>query len=441
MPILDTFGSQYISNTTENEFGLMSSDDKSKLDEINLDDINYINKGLKDIQDYMIPQFIYGIKIDTTNPNPDTCVEYIDDSIGFIPLKVDTTTGDCSYGSWKNIIEDILGIQPCLVKPDGEVIFKLDPYNYNQTIDGNTIDITSGEFGQVMIRFKHIYYKFSVEERYIKFQISNKQVDHTWIDTAFISEDGIATIKQEMFVSAYEAVQKNNILQSVSNESPVFNLDYTEIESLSEFGVFHMINAARKQFIIFLGYLVTKSIDLEKNIGNGNSNGPILNTGTMNDKGLFYGTNTTTDGVKLFGIENLWGNQLKYMHGIIQKLIYAINHETDSVILEQHIFTKNFYPYDNINDYEDAGPIDSINGYVSNLRFLSTSTYIPGEVKGSTNTYYKSYFHNEPCIDIKDIHRAVYGGNNTYGDKIGSEFLLLGDINSANTSVTTHLIY
>ena len=442
MPIMDNFESQFISDVSDKNNGLMNPLDKLKLDGISLEDINFINNGLQDIKDNMIPQFIYGIKIDPNNSNPDTCVTYTDDAVGFIPLKVNQTTGECNYGSWKDIILNIFGIRPCLVKTNGDVIFQLDPDDYTKTINGDIIDIESGEFGQVMIRFKHIYYKFSVDENKIWFQVSNKRIDHTWIDVAFTTEDGIGTIKDEMYIGAYESILKNNTLQSISNSLPSFKLDYEHIEISSEFGVFHMMNIIRKQFIIFLGYLVTKSINLENNIGIGNIAGPLIKTGSMNTKGLFYGKNNKTEGVKLFGIENLWGNQLKYMHGIIQKLVYVLNDDTGATDPEQHLYIKEFYPYDKIEDFTDTGKINpNISGYISSIKFLSNSIYIPENLNGSTNTYFKSYFQNGESNHANNRLYGIYGGSNIYGDKAGSEFLLLAYLNEEITEATTHIIY
>lgn len=441
MPIMDNFGSQFIDEATQSEHGLMSANDKVKLDNIKLDDIKYIQNGLNEINEYIVPQVIYGIKIDPTNPDPNTSVTYTDNATGFIPLKVNQTTGECDYGSWKDIIDNILGIKPCLVKSDGTVVTYLDPNDYNKTINGNTTDIT-GTLGQVMIRFKHIYYKFSIDGDKIWFQISNKQTDSTWVDTAFATEDGIGTIRDEMFISAYESVQKNNILQSVSNDIPLFKLSYEEIEELSKFGVFNMMNITKKQFIIFLGYLVTKSIDLEGNIGKGNIDSVnLLETGTMNTKGLFYGKSTTDEGVKLFGIENLWGNQLKYMHGIAQKLVYVLQEDGLS-IPEQHIYIKEFYPYNNIEDFDDVGKISpNISGYISSIKFISDSIYLPDTMIGSTSTYFKSYFQNGESLNANHKLYGLYGGSNVYGDKAGSEFLLLAYLDEQYVQATTHIVY
>lgn len=441
MPIMDNFGSQYINEATEASNGLMSSYDKIKLDGISLDDIDFIGDGLEEIKEYMVPQFIYGIKIDPTNPDPNSAVEYTDDAVGFIPLNVDQTTGICNYGSWQNIIENIFGITPCLVKRDGTVLSYLNPNDYSKTTSGISMDIESGIFGQVMIRFKHLYYRFSVDENKIWFQISNKQNDSTWVDSAFAAEDGIGTVRNNMYVAAYESVQENNVLQSISNKLPSFNMSFEKVESLSEFGVFHMMNIVKKQFIIFLGYLVTKSIDLEGNIGNGNVDGELIKTGTMNTAGLFYGKSTKNEGVKMFGIENLWGNQLKTMHGMIQKLIYVLDDE-DISHPEQHLYIKEFYPYNNIDDFDDVGIIEpNRSGFISSIRFVNDSIYIPNELNSSSTTYFKSYYQNGESENADHILYALYGGNNTYGDKAGAEFLLLAYPDKDTVQITTHIVY
>lgn len=442
MPILDNFDSQFINNASENSNGLMSPYDKTKLDTIRLSDIEYIKDGLNTINDYMVPQVIYGIKIDPSNPDPNTSVTYTDNAAGFIPLYVNQTTGKCNYGSWKTIISDFLGIKPCLVKKNGTVISYLNPDNYNQNIDGNNVDIESGEFGQVMVRFKHVYYKFSMDGNKIWFQISNKKSDNTWIDTAFAAEDGIGTPKNEMFVGSYEPSLVNNTLQSLSNKLSPQKLSFEQIESLSEFGVFHMINIAKKQFITFLGYLVTKSIDLESKIGKGNISNSLIKSGTMNDKGLFYGKSTNNEGVKLFGIENLWGNQLKCMHGIVQKILFVLNDETGLTDPEQHIFIKKFYPYNNIEDFDDCGKIiENQAGYISSIKFLNDSIYIPDRLNGSSTTYFKSYFQNGKSESATNKLYGIYGGSNIYKDKVGSEFLLLSPLDEDTIELTTHIVY
>ena len=71
--------------------------------------------------------------------------------------------------------------------------------------------------------------------------------------------------------------------------------------------------------------LIGKSTDTQTIFGNGNiyynkdTTNSLLTTGTMNNKGLFWGSDSTTThtGVKVFGIENYWGNEWRRIRGWI----------------------------------------------------------------------------------------------------------------------------
>lgn len=66
--------------------------------------------------------------------------------------------------------------------------------------------------------------------------------------------------------------------------------------------------------------LMAKSTNSQAKIGTGrvlSSNNNAINTGTMNENGLFWGSNNQTSGVKAFGMENLWGNLLRRAAGLI----------------------------------------------------------------------------------------------------------------------------
>lgn len=50
MPIMDNFNAQIIQNASKYNDGLMSIDDKIKLDNIKLEDIVYIQKTIKELK-------------------------------------------------------------------------------------------------------------------------------------------------------------------------------------------------------------------------------------------------------------------------------------------------------------------------------------------------------------------------------------------------------
>ena len=65
---------------------------------------------------------------------------------------------------------------------------------------------------------------------------------------------------------------------------------------------------------------MTKSLDIQSKYGYGRcsaSNSAAIGQGTMNGKGRFWGDNSQTNGVKVFGMENWWGNLWRRIEGYV----------------------------------------------------------------------------------------------------------------------------
>ena len=67
--------------------------------------------------------------------------------------------------------------------------------------------------------------------------------------------------------------------------------------------------------------LISKSLDTQTAFGKGRSGQTsgaqyMLGTGTMDKKGMFWGSSSNNDGVKVFGMENWWGNQYRRFAGL-----------------------------------------------------------------------------------------------------------------------------
>ena len=70
--------------------------------------------------------------------------------------------------------------------------------------------------------------------------------------------------------------------------------------------------------------LIGKSTNTQTVFGNGNmqsyvsdSNTGVVAAGTLNAMGMFFGYNANNKAVKVFGMENLWGNVWKIENGIV----------------------------------------------------------------------------------------------------------------------------
>ena len=111
----------------------------------------------------------YGVRIQLNNSNPETSVEYINDSAGFTP----SVTSGSSFvdNGWANRWP-FNAIKPCLFK-DGVVVGYLNPNNYAQFEDCSAADITSGTAGDVMVEFPKMYLKISRDASYQYIEIAD----------------------------------------------------------------------------------------------------------------------------------------------------------------------------------------------------------------------------------------------------------------------------
>lgn len=371
---------------TQKMSGLMSSSDKIKLDSINPVEINQAKEDIDTLRSTIIPIKIYTIRIDLNNEDPYQSVTYMDDAIGFEPLYVNQVTGECNYGSWKNIIESVIKPKPCLYR-NSKVVAYLDSNNYARTIYGSGADILNESSGDVMIEFSKVYYKIQKTGNVIDFSIATRKPDDTWITDAFLSDDGLSQTKNYMYYGAYEGwVDSDNKLRSLSNKIPTANLGIYNYRSYANNNgnSYSLISIAKRLYVSLLLMLVTKSRSIKKSIGTGVSDleytgdNRAIKSGTMNTKGLFYGTNTGKDGIKVFGIENFIGNLAECIEGLVR--------------IQGSLYCKLSYPFNDaatgynlIGKYPPEG-----SGWVKSV-IVSNNLLIPSEYDASSSNYFTSY--------------------------------------------------
>lgn len=276
----------------------------------------------------------YTVCVDMSVSDPTSACTYEDDAAGLTPLSV-SSSGTPSYGSWADFVNKVA--KPCLYN-NGTVTY-LNPNNYAQTAAGATADITSGSAGDVMIEFSKKWYKFAISGNYLRFSVADyDRSSDGFITTAFTSEDGNGSAVDAFYYGAYEGFNSSNKIRSLSGKTPTVNISWTN--SLSYCAAtgskYTMEPFIKRMYILGLLMLVTKSRDGQATIGYGRvkSNSSAINTGTMNTKGLFYGRrDVDTEGCKVFGIENFWGNLWNWMAGMV------------TVGSTYSLYIKNYAPY------------------------------------------------------------------------------------------------
>lgn len=148
----------------EDSAGIMSAEDKLKLDGIqtdpsvviiedalNVSSENAVENGViaRKFVDVdaniaalrlLMNTKVYGYRINKNDSNPETRVEYLYDAVGMAPARMNYQTGQFDYGSWADawfITEN----KPCAVNYNGTVDYYLDPDDYTKKADGTASDL------------------------------------------------------------------------------------------------------------------------------------------------------------------------------------------------------------------------------------------------------------------------------------------------------------
>lgn len=149
------------------------------------------------------------LKIDESNSNPDTMYTYADDAVNMEPGSDD----------W----DEFFGLYPVLFQNGAEVV-KLNPNNLEQDIDGNAVDISSGNSGDAMIAVPRRGLKISKSGNIVTISMTDNLEDDTFEYMAHKRGD---TLKNKFYLGIYPGSSINNRLRSLKNQSKVDDLFYS----------------------------------------------------------------------------------------------------------------------------------------------------------------------------------------------------------------------
>ena len=387
---------------------------------------------------------VYGIYIDGNNSNPSTRVTYIEDAIGMKPAFMNYETGKFDYGSWGNAW---FMPKPCMLKSDGTVAYYLDPMDYSKKIDGTESDISNDEFdGNAMMEWgtggKKIWTKtvpvLGDPTSCYKY-FADEQIDPDYHAYSFIGSDG--KMKDHFYTPIYHGSVVGTKLRSLSGKAPCMSKTaQQEIDLATSNGNgWYVEQFCDIELINDLLVLMGKSTDTQIVFGKGNSDGyasdssinyGMINSGTMDSKGLFWGSNVSStssrNGVKVFGMENCWGNQWRRFAGLIldsgtykTKMCYGVS---DGSTVKGYNLTGDGYVSSGITPGGTSG------GYI-NITDYSNGISLPKTASGSSSTYYcDGLWPNNGIVAV-----ACRGGSCSDGAHCGAFCLNVGD-----TASVTH---
>ena len=301
--------------------------------------------------------------IDLTNTNPETCITYAEDAI-YLSAK---------SSDW----DDFFGEYPVLLK-DGVEVGRLNPNNFNQFEDGTAADTTSGDAGDVMIAFPRRGIRITISDSGDTLIISMTDDPDDPNYTYYAHTRG-ATRKDVFYLGAYKSYVSDDKRRSLYGKTITANKTIGEFrtyahnlgEGYENSGFYQLIF---RQVMYILKY---KNLNSQKTVGLGYyGSDSVVNTGGTYHRGMTWGlTANNKVQVKLFGIEDFWGNMYEDVDGVC----------SDS---NRHILTAT----DNFNDTGDGytdqglGADSDIFGYMLKPQGTSECGFIPKSVEGSSTT-------------------------------------------------------
>lgn len=344
----------------------------------------------------------------------------------------------------------------CVLNDDGTVAYYLDPTDSTKKADGTAADLSGGD-GNVMVEIPKFYFRqtFTGNER--KWEVSDLPLAGFVLHPAFI-KNGVEV--DFRYIGAYDACYldatdgtyksglnlddmtgnldlANDRLASVAGVHPIVGITRAEARALAaNVGAgwrqlsFWLVAAIQMLYFVEYG-----DFNSQAKLGAGNTNGiypassadqndsPHTIAGASNAWGNgstdgtqpSAGTNPGTAYMSYRGIENLFGNCMKWVDGfnINNNQAYVSNTDTD--------FADN-----TASNYDEVGvPMPDTNNYITDIQDVK-GAFLPASVGGSSSTFLSDNYSQGTGWRV-----ALFGGYASAGATVGA-FCWILNLASAN---------
>ena len=256
------------------------------------------------------------VVIEFGEDDPATMCTYDDDAVDMPSGKSDNATT-----SWQKFF----GYRPCLMV-DGVVVAYLSPDDYTKTINGDAVDLSTTDCADVMVEFPRKGIKLTqVYSGNNQYKISMTNDPNASGYTYYAHTRGSSPCNN-FYISAYNGSIVGDRLRSVhgsphlklSNETYLYMWrNYAHNNGTG----YELMTWYQVQFLRYMYMLQFKNTNSQEQVGYGytgrSSRSDTLTNGTMDKSGMIYGSKDRSKGVKLFGIENLWGNSDCFIDGLV----------------------------------------------------------------------------------------------------------------------------
>ena len=333
--------------------------------------------------------YLFGYDLDNIVSSSTGRVEYPSDvdNANFTPAAMNFSSGVFNYGSWNIEPGTKFMPRPCMLTYAGVVDHYLNPNDYTKKTDGTASSVANTSFGgNAMMEWPKIWVKRWEENGVYHFRCSDIQIDEDY--ECWSNYDRLNNQIDHFYTPIFFGSNVSNKMRSISGQSNLVSQNAsTEITYAKANGDdWYTEVLADRLLIQDLLVMMAKSTDGQTAYGSGVTDASAaIGQGTMNTKGMFYGTNTKTAGVKVFGMENLWGNLWRRTAGWINA------NGTQKVKL-----TRGTHDGSTATDYNTDGsgyltvsgatPSGTSGGYIKTMKTMPYGR-IPYDASGSATTF------------------------------------------------------
>jgi hypothetical protein len=423
-PISPDDGTVIVNNTTRNAFasngyvdtglsngvtyyyGLFPYSDKNQ---VNVSENNRISG---------VPQAYktFGVSIDLTNQNPETAVTYTDDAVGM-------TAGSSTWDSMA-IFKDI---KPCVLK-NGVVQYYLNPNDFTKKADGSAADITSGNDGDVMIEIPKTGFSITTNGNYIDVKVTGNPNNAAF--KYYAHSRAAEGDRQKLYIGAYKGYKDgSNKLRSLSGKAPTVSqtIGTFRTQAQANGSGYDMLSFYPLTLIQCLYLIKYKNLDSQITIGRGyvDENTTAIATGGTDKKGMDFGETTGKLQMKLFGLEDFWGNVWEWIDGL-----FCDSSRNIKTAFQGFNDTGNGYTS------RGQGATSDIGGYMSKPQGTSEAGFIAKEASGSSTTYFADY------ASLSAGYLPIFGGYWNTGADAGAFLLyMIYSASGSSPSLGGRLMY
>ena len=344
--------------------------------------------------------YLFGYDLVKATSSPTGRVTYPSDvdNAAFTPAAMNFSTGKFNYGGWAFDPGEKFMPRPCMLTYAGKVDHYLNPNDYTKKVDGTTSKVTATSFGgNAMMEWPKIYTKRWESNGVYHFRCSATPQDDTW--DCWCNYDRNNNQIDHFYTPIYFGSLVSGKLRSISGQANMVSQNATtEINYAKANGSdWYTEVLADRLLIQDLLVMMGKSTDGQTVFGSGrssSSNSSAVNTGTMNSRGLFWGFNNGTDGVKVFGMEHFWGNLWRRTAGWMnvngtQKVKLTRGTKDGSTVSDYNTDGNGY------KTVSGATPSGSSGGYINSMKTEGFGR-IPVTASGSSSTFEADglYYYN-----------------------------------------------